>query len=271
MMNQFDPICRDIRRLTIESIYSIGKGHVGGCMSIVEVLTVLYFQQMNIDPSDPQLEGRDRLIVSKGHAGPAVYAALVRRGYFPEEQLKTLNRIGTDLPSHCDMNHTPGVDMTTGSLGQGFSCAVGIATGSQIKKDNATIYTIIGDGESQEGQIWEAAMFAAHRKLDNLIAFTDNNKMQIDGLVDDVCSLGDLKAKWEAFGWHVQRVNGHDCQAISNAIYLAKQCKGKPSMILLDTIKGHGVSFAENAGPSNHSMSVTATEYESAMAELAEG
>lgn len=188
-------VCREIRELTLGSIYSIGKGHVGGCMSIVEVLATLYFEEMNIDPAEPKKAGRDRLIVSKGHAGPAVYATLAARGYFPREELLTLNKVGTNLPSHCDMNKTTGIDMTTGSLGQGFSCAVGVAVGSKLSGDGATIYTIIGDGESQEGQIWEAAMFAAHRGLDNLIAFTDANRMQIDGMVDEVCSLGDLDAQ----------------------------------------------------------------------------
>ena len=264
-------ICTEIRKLTLGSIYSIGKGHVGGCMSIVEVLAVLYYELMKVDPGNPRMEGRDRLVVSKGHAGPAVYAALASKGYFPREQLLTLNKIGTDLPSHCDMNHTTGIDMTTGSLGQGFSCAVGVATGSQIKGDGATIYTIIGDGESQEGQIWEAAMFAAHRKLDNLIAFTDCNRMQIDGTVDEVCSLGDLDAKWSAFGWFVQRIDGHDCDAIYDAVLKTKAQKGRPSMILLDTVKGKGVSFAIEAGVGCHSMNVSKEQYESAMRELSEG
>lgn len=267
---EMEGICRDIRKLVLKSIYSVGKGHVGGSMSIVETLAVLYFDKMNIDPAQPKMEGRDRLVVSKGHAGPAVYAALARRGYFEPELLETMNRIGTILPSHCDMNRTPGIDMTTGSLGQGFSCAVGAAVGSRIRKDGATIYTIIGDGESQEGQVWEAAMFAAHRKLDNLIAFTDHNRMQIDGMVDEVCSLGDLRAKWEAFGWFVQQVNGHDCEAVARAVEQAKAQTGRPSMILLDTVKGHGVSFAVKAGVGNHSMSITQEQYDAAMAELEE-
>mgnify|MGYP001851939801 FL=1 len=263
-----DQVCREIRRLTLESIYSIGKGHVGGCMSIVEVLAVLYYRVMNVDPADPKMPGRDRLVVSKGHAGPAVYAALASRGYFPREELLTLNRTGTNLPSHCDMNKTPGIDMTTGSLGQGFSCAVGVAIGSELAGDGATVYTIIGDGESQEGQVWEAAMYAAHRGLSNLIAFTDCNRMQIDGMVDEVCSLGDLDAKWRAFGWYVQRVNGHDCNAIYEAIQNAKRREGQPSMILLDTIKGYGVQFAIDAGVGCHSMSVTKEQYEAAIGGL---
>ena len=243
-----DEICKQIRRMTLECIGSIGSGHIGGSMSIVELLRVLYFDKMNVDPKNPKMEGRDRLIVSKGHAGPAVYATLALKGFFPKEWLYTLNRFGTNLPSHCDMNKTPGVDMTAGSLGQGFSCAVGVAIGSKLKKDGATIYAIVGDGESQEGQIWEAAMLGAQKKLDNLIAFTDKNNMQLDGYTDDINSLGDLKAKWRAFGWYTQEIDGHDCEAISAAIDRAKAKKGKPSMIILDTIKGKGVSFAEAAG-----------------------
>lgn len=269
MTNDLDELSRDIRLLALESIHSIGKGHVGGCMSIAEVLAVLYFKVMHIDPQQPQLPGRDRLVVSKGHAGPAVYAALARRGYFPKEKLLTLNQLGTDLPSHCDMNKTPGIDMTTGSLGQGFSCAVGVAAGSKIRRDGATIYTIIGDGETQEGLIWEAAMFAAHRKLDNLIAFTDYNKLQLDGPLEEICSLGDLEAKWSAFGWFVQRVDGHNCEAIEAAVNRAKsEANGRPSMILLDTVKGKGVSFAVNAGAGCHSMSVSDEQFKAATAEL---
>lgn len=263
-----DETCKEIRRLTIECIGSIGVGHIGGCLSIVELLKVLYFDKMNIDPANPKMEGRDRLIMSKGHAGPAVYATLALKGFFPKEWLYTLNKLGTNLPSHCDMNKTPGIDMTAGSLGQGFSCAVGAAIGSKIKDDGATIYAVVGDGESQEGQIWEAAMLAAHKKLDNLVAFTDKNNMQIDGMTDDINSLGDLKAKWKAFGWNVQKIDGHDCEAISKAIDKAKKAKGKPSMIILDTIKGCGASFAVNAGFGCHSMPVTEENIKSALAEL---
>lgn len=270
-LKPFDETCREIRRLTLDCVYSIGKGHIGGCMSIVEVLTVLYFDKMNIDPKNPNMEGRDRLVVSKGHAGPAVYATLAERGYFPKEQLRTLNKISTNLPSHCDMNKTAGIDMTTGSLGQGFSCAVGIATGAQIRGHDATVYTIIGDGESQEGLVWEAAMFAAHRKLDRLIAFTDCNQMQIDGMVDEVCGLGDLEGKWKSFGWFIQRVNGHDCAAVGAAIDRAKEQRGCPSMILLDTVKGKGLTFAEKAGPACHSMSISEEQYRSGMEELGGG
>ena len=263
-----DEICKEIRRMTVECIGSIGSGHIGGSMSIVELLKVLYYDKMNVDPANPKMEGRDRLVVSKGHAGPAVYATLALKGFFPKEWLYTLNTLGTNLPSHVDMNKTPGVDMTAGSLGQGFSCAVGIAIGSKLKKDKATIYSIVGDGESQEGQIWEAAMLAASKKLDNMIAFTDKNNMQLDGLTDDVNSLGNLKAKWQAFGWYTQEIDGHDCEAISAAIDRAKAKKGQPSMIILDTIKGKGVSFAEAAGYKCHSMSMGKENVETALAEL---
>jgi len=248
---------KEIRRYTLESIAHLGVGHIGGSLSIVEVLTVLYYKHMRVDPKNPKLEGRDRLVVSKGHAGPGVYAALASKGYFPVELLFTLNQFGTNLPSHCDMNKTPGIDMTTGSLGQGFSASVGVAIGSKIKKDGAYIYAIIGDGESQEGQIWEAAMLAAHKKLDNLIAFTDFNKMQIDGNVEDINEAGDIVGKWVSFGWHTQRIDGHDMDAIDQAIIKAKNNPGKPHMIILDTIKGKGAKFAEDAGSACHNMPVT--------------
>ena len=237
-------------------------------MSIVEILAVLYDKHMQIDPKNPKMEGRDRLVLSKGHAGPALYAALALKGYFPLEELLTLNAPGTKLPSHCDMEKTVGIDMTTGSLGQGFSCAVGIALGSQIKKDGATIYTIIGDGESQEGQIWEAAMLAAHKKLDNLIAFTDYNKLQIDGAVADINNLEPLVDKWRSFGWQVIEVDGHDCGEIDRAIIRAKLQKGRPAMIIAHTVKGKGVSFVEKKGAANHNMPFTAEDLEKALAEI---
>ncbi len=265
----FELKCNDIRKSILTEIGTLGVGHIGGSLSIVELLTVLYYKHMNIDPKNPKKEGRDRLVVSKGHSGPAVYAVLADKGYFPKEWLLTLNRAGTNLPSHCDMNRTPGIDMTTGSLGQGFSCAVGISVASKIKNDGATIYTIIGDGESQEGQIWEAAMFAAHKKLDNLIAFTDYNKLQLDGTIEEVCSIEPLADKWKAFGWEVISVqNGNDCAEIDEAISKAKN-SNKPVMIILNTIKGFGVSFAEKAGAANHSMPVTKEMFEEGMKELA--
>ena len=235
---------------------------------MVELLVTLYYKHMNVDPKNPQKVGRDRLIVSKGHSGPAVYSVLAEKGYFPKEWLMTLNKPGTNLPSHCDMNRTPGIDMTTGSLGQGFSCAVGIALASKLKKDGANIYTIIGDGESQEGQIWEAAMFASHHKLDNLIAFTDYNKLQLDDSIDNICSIEPLADKWKAFGWDVTEVfEGNNCDEIDKAILEAKKSQ-KPVMIILHTVKGCGVDFAEKAGISNHSMTVSKEMFEKGMKEL---
>lgn len=262
--------CLEIRKNILLEIGTLGVGHIGGSLSMVELLAVLYYKHMNVDPKNPKKEGRDRLIVSKGHSGPAVYAVLANMGYFPQEWLKTLNKPGTNLPSHCDMNRTPGIDMTTGSLGQGFSCAVGIALASKIKNDGAKIYTVIGDGESQEGQIWEAAMFASHKKLSNLIAFTDYNKLQLDGKTEDICSIDPLADKWRAFGWNVIEVkNGNSCEEIDEAITLAKS-SDLPTMIILHTVKGHGISFAENAGVKNHSMTVSKEMFEQGLKELEE-
>ncbi|MEG1612956.1 MAG: transketolase [Clostridia bacterium] len=258
--------CSDIRVDIMRCIGSIGVGHVGGCLSIVEILVSLYYKHMNINPKEPKMEGRDRLICSKGHAGPAVYAVLADKGYFPKEELLTLNQSKTNLPSHCDMNKTVGIDMTTGSLGQGFSCAVGVALGSKIKRDGAYIYAIIGDGESQEGQIWEAAMFAAQKKLNNLIAFTDYNKMQIDGTVAEINNIAPLDKKWESFGWNVIVIDGHDLKAIDKAILDAKK-SDKPTMIVANTIKGKGVSFVEAKGVGNHNMPITAEQVAIATAE----
>lgn len=260
--------CLEIRKLTLKTIGNLGVGHIGGSLSIVDLLVVLYEKHMNIDPQNPNMPGRDRLIVSKGHSGPAVYAMLSDKGYFDKEWLLTLNKPGTNLPSHCDMNRTPGIDMTTGSLGQGFSCAMGIAKASKLRKDNATIYTIIGDGESQEGQIWEAAMFAAHQKLDNVIAFTDYNKLQLDGRIEDICDIAPLDEKWKAFGWNTIMVeDGNDCDQIDRAITEAK-LSDKPSMIILNTVKGKGIRFAEEAGTSNHSMPISRELLDQALAEL---
>lgn len=257
MRKNLNEMCIEIRKLILKTIGTLGVGHIGGSLSIVELLAVLYEKHMNVDPKNPKKEGRDRLVVSKGHAGPAVYSVLCYEGFFDESWLLTLNKPGTNLPSHCDMNKTPGIDMTTGSLGQGFSCAMGIAKASQLKNDGATIYTIIGDGETQEGQIWEAAMFASQHRLNNVIAFTDYNKFQLDGRVCDICDIEPLDKKWQAFNWNTIVVkDGHNCDEIDMAINMAKRAD-KPSMIILNTIKGKGVSFAENAGVSNHSMTIS--------------
>lgn len=249
---------RHIRRLIVHEIGKLGVGHIGGCLSPVEALVVLYYRQMNIDSANPKLEGRDRFIMSKGHAGPAVYAVLADKGYFDVCELDTLNKPETNLPSHCDMLRTKGIDMTAGSLGQGISCAVGMAKAAKIKKDNAYIYCMVGDGESQEGEVWEAAMCAAQFKLNNLIAFTDYNKLQIDGAVQEVMGIAPLDKKWDAFGWNVINVvDGHDVNEIDTAIENAKKSMDKPTMIILNTIKGKGVSFVEAAGVKNHNMPVT--------------
>ena len=264
-------ICKDIRCDILRCIGHLGVGHIGGCLSVAELLAVLYFEEMNIDPADPKKAGRDRFVCSKGHAGPAVYATLANRGYFDRKELLTLNQGGTNLPSHCDMNRTVGIDMTTGSLGQGFSCAVGVALGSKIENDGATIYTLVGDGESQEGQIWEAAMFAAAKNLDNLIAFTDYNKLQIDGTVAQVNDVAPLAEKWAAFGWNVIEVeDGNDVEQVSAAVKHAKLGLGggKPTMVILNTLKGCGVQWIVDLGPGNHNCPVSEEQAEAAIREI---
>lgn len=261
---------KEIRRRVIKEIGHLGVGHIGGCLSVADLLSVLYSGLMKVDPADPCMAGRDRLVISKGHSGPALYAALSIVGFIPESELLTLNQLGTNLPSHCDMNLTRGVDMTTGSLGQGFSCAVGVALGSRLRGDGAWIYTIIGDGESQEGQIWEAAMFAAQKGMDKLIAFTDYNGLQIDGTVDQINSLGKISDKWTAFGWDTQTVDGHDVQAIYDAVIRAQNRPGKPHMLVLETVKGKGVSFIEQMGARNHNTTLSPEQTEAALAELAQ-
>ncbi len=247
---------RQLRDDAIETIGTFGVGHIGGVMSIMDALTVIYYQKANnLDPQNPKNPLRDRIVLSKGHAGPALYAVLADKGYFPREWLKTLNKNGTNLPSHCDMNKTPGIDMTAGSLGQGLSAAVGMAIGAKLDKLPITVYCIIGDGESQEGQIWEASMFAGSHKLDNLIVLLDYNKMQLDGPLSEINDLAPVEDKWNAFGFYVQSVDGHDIEAISAAIDNAK-CSGKANMIVLNTVKGKGASFAESA-KNCHSMTIT--------------
>lgn len=257
----------EIRKLTIRSIGKLGVGHIGGALSLCEVLSALYFEVMNVDPQNPNMENRDRLVLSKGHGGPALYATLALKGFIPVEELDTLNQPNTHLPSHCDRKLTKGIDMTTGSLGQGFSAATGMAIAAKMDKKDLYIYTIIGDGESQEGQIWEAALCAGSRRLDNLIAFTDYNKMQIDGYTEEICGLEPLDKKWESFGWHVQSVDGHDIKEILYAIDNAKKYKGKPSMIILNTIKGKGAYFCENMVAS-HNMSISEETWKKAVAIL---
>ena len=269
--NDLERKCREIRYLTFDSIGTLGVGHLGGCLSAIDALVVLYYRHLNIDPKNPKMDGRDRFVLSKGHAGPALYSILADLGIIDKAELCTLNQYETRLPSHADMNRTPGIDMTTGSLGQGLSCAVGIALGSKIKKDGARIYSMIGDGESNEGQIWEAAMYASHMKLDNLIAFTDYNKMQLDGPTYEINDLEPICDKWAAFGWNTFRVDGHDVKAIDEVISKAKETKGKPSMIILDTLKGKGISSMEAICHNNHNVTLNAETHQAGLFELLKG
>ena len=261
-------IANEIRGLTLKCIASLGSGHIGGSFSIVDLLTVLYYKEMNIDPKNPTMEGRDRLVVSKGHAGPAVYATLAHRGYFPESELYTLNKIHTNLPSHCDMNKTIGIDMTTGSLGQGLSCGVGMALASRIKQDGSFTYVILGDGELQEGQNFEAMGFAGIQKLDHLIVFLDNNGMQIDDYTNKLVYADKYQEKLESFGFDTVVIDGHNFDQIISSIERAKKTPGMPHAIIMNTIKGKGISFIENAKLGNHSMPITAEQLEMGLKEL---
>lgn len=241
-------LAAQIRLEVYKELVAFGGGHIGGSMSIADTMAVLYGEAMKYDPKNKDWEDRDYLALSKGHAGPALYATLAIKGFFPMAWLSTLNKNGTNLPSHCSRIHTPGVDLTTGSLGTGISPAVGVAVASKIMgKDNYS-YCIVGDGESDEGQVWETCLFAAAKKLDNFILFIDSNKQQLDGYIDDVLPLGNLEAKMNAFDFYTQSIDGHDVEAISKAIKNAKNQSGKPSCIILNTIKGKGSEVAEKAG-----------------------
>ncbi len=241
-----------IRMYSLYCMARPGQGHVGGALSISEIVAYLYGREMRYNPKDPKWKDRDILIMSKGHAGPALYSALAIKGFFPESWLNTLNKGGTDLPSHCDRNHTPGIDMCTGSLGQGLSIACGVAIGARLSGSEKRVYCMIGDGETDEGQNWEAALFAPAHGLDNLIGMTDVNRLQLDGFVKDVLDLGDLEAKWRAFGWDVVRANGHDMDAISGAFESSHEKNGRPKMILFDTVKAKGMPRLENQGNCHH-------------------
>ncbi|MCI8911219.1 MAG: transketolase [Clostridia bacterium] len=251
----------DIRKIAVEMIGRLGVGHIGGTLSIIDLLAVLYYDVAKVDPKNPKDPDRDRIVMSKGHAGPALYSVLADKGYFPMEEIKTLNQAGTNLPSHCDMNKTIGIDMTAGSLGQGLSCAVGMALAGKIDKKDYKVFCILGDGESQEGQVWEALMYAGNMRLDNLVIFIDNNKMQIDGMTDDINSIEPLDEKAKAFNLHTQRINGHDVEAIEQALQNAFDTKDKTSLIVLDTIKGYGVDWVSSKGAGCHSMSITEAQW----------
>jgi len=257
-------VAEGIRLVTLQTFAGIGFGHVGGAMSIIETLAALYGGELRSDPNDPKREDRDRLVMSKGHAGPALYSTLCLRGYFPKEVLAELNQGGGSLPSHCDMHKTIGIDMTTGSLGQGMSTAIGLALGSRLSGIDNYTFLILGDGECNEGQVWEGAMFAAHNKLNRLIAFIDWNKQQLDGFSNLIIDMGDIAEKFKAFGWHTQTVDGHDPGRIKAAIVDAKRYTDAPSAIVLDTIKGYGCNFAE-AIASNHHMNFTKDQMDKAI------
>lgn len=246
----------DTRIKTIECISSFGSGHIGGAMSIVELITYLYYKEMKVDPANPSWPDRDRLVLSKGHSGPSLYAMLAKKGFFPLSWLETLNKGGTNLPSHVDMTKTPGIDFTAGSLGQGISAALGIALALRIEKKSSYVYAIVGDGESQEGEVWEAAELAGAQKIDNLIAFTDLNGQQLDGYTEDIIPMHHLKERYETFGWDSYEINGHSFEEIEEAITKAKGVKGKPHMIIMHTNKSQGYIPGEGV-KSNHSMSVS--------------
>ena len=235
-----------IRKDIVSMIHGAKSGHPGGSLSAVEILTALYFDEMNIDPTNPKMEDGDRFVLSKGHAAPVLYATLAQKGYFDKEELKGLRKTGRMLQGHPDMKGTPGVEMSTGSLGQGFSVACGMAMASKLDNAPWRVYALLGDGECQEGIVWEAAMSAAHYKLDNMTAFLDYNGLQIDGNTDDVMSLGSIVDKFKAFGWNVIEIDGHDFDQIFAALDMAKSTVGQPTMIVAKTIKGRGVSFMEN-------------------------
>lgn len=266
-LKKLKKIANDIRIDIIEEVYSAGCGHPGGSLSIADILTYLYFEEMNIDPKNPKWDKRDRFVLSKGHTAPALYAALAERGYFPKEDLKTLRRIDSYLQGHPDMKGIPGVDMSAGSLGLGISSACGMALSAKISGDDYRVYTIIGDGESEEGQVWEASMFASHYKLDNLCVILDLNGLQIDGTIYEVMNPAPHKDKFAAFGFNVIEIDAHNFDEIAAAFAAAKECKGKPTVIIAKSVKGKGVSYMENK-VEWHGAAPKEEQYKQAIAEL---
>ena len=256
----------DVRKGIVTAVHSAKAGHPGGSLSAADVYTYLYFEEMNIDPKDPDKEDRDRFVLSKGHTAPGLYSTLANRGFFPVEDLKTLRKLGSYLQGHPSI-HIPGVDMASGSLGQGISAAVGMALGAKMNNKSFRVYTLLGDGEIQEGQVWEAAMFAGHRKLDNLCVIVDNNNLQIDGPIDQVCSPYPIDKKFEAFNFHVINVDAHDFDALRAAFKEAKETKGMPTCLVVHSLKGKGVSFMEN-NVGWHGKAPNDEEYAVAMADL---
>ena len=258
----------EVRKGIVTSVHSAKAGHPGGSLSAADMFTFLYFEEMSIDPKNPKMEGRDRFVLSKGHTAPGLYSVLANRGYFPVEDLTTLRKLGSYLQGHPCMQETPGVDMSSGSLGQGISAATGMALAAKLDNKDYRVYTLLGDGEIQEGQVWEAAMFAGARNLDNLVVIVDNNGLQIDGKIEDVCSPYPIDKKFEAFNFNVINIDGHDFDQIRNAMNDAKACKGKPTAIIMKTTKGKGVSFMEN-NAGWHGKAPNDDEYATAMADLA--
>ena len=257
----------EVRKGVVTAVHSAKSGHPGGSLSAADIYTYLFFEELNIDPQNPDKPDRDRFVLSKGHTAPGYYSTLANRGFFPVEDLTTLRHVGSYLQGHPDKKHIPGVDMSSGSLGQGISAAVGMALSAKLSGDSYRVYTLLGDGEIQEGQVWEAAMFAAHRKLDNFVAIVDNNGLQIDGKVDEVCSPYPIDEKFEAFGFHVINVDGHDFDALKAAFDEAKATKGQPTAIVAKTIKGKDISFMENQA-SWHGAAPNDDQYARAMEDL---
>ena len=257
----------EIRKGILTGVHSAKSGHPGGSLSAADIFTYLYFEEMNVDPDNPKSEDRDRFVLSKGHVAPGLYSTLANRGYFPVEDMETLRHVGSYLQGHPDMKHIPGVDMSSGSLGQGLSAAAGMALAGKMDQKDYRVYTLCGDGEIQEGQIWEASMFAGHRKLDNLVVIVDNNGLQIDGNIDDVCSPYPIDKKFEAFNFHVINIDGHDFDQIAAAFREARDTKGMPTAIIAKTVKGKGVSFMENKA-SWHGVAPNDEEFANAMEEL---
>lgn len=264
---QLKDTARKIRRHIVAMVAEAGSGHPGGSLSAADIVTALYFKEMRLDPQRPQWPQRDRFVLSKGHAAPVLYAALAERGYFDVDELMSLRKLGSRLQGHPDSKHLPGVEMATGSLGQGLSAANGMALAARLDGNDSRVYALLGDGEIQEGQIWEAAMAAAHYKLDNLTAFVDHNGLQIDGENDEIMTVNPVTDKWRAFGWHVLEIDGHDIEQILDALRQAKDIKGKPTMIVAKTIKGKSVSFMENQ-VGWHGAAPKEDELEKAMLEL---
>ena len=257
----------EIRKGIVTAVHSAKSGHPGGSLSAADIFTYLYFEEMNIDPKNPKKEDRDRFVLSKGHVAPAYYSTLAHRGYFPVEDLTTLRKVGSYLQGHPDMKGTPGVDMSSGSLGQGISVAVGMALSAKMSGEDYRVYTLLGDGEIQEGQVWEASMFAGFRKLDNLVVIVDNNNLQIDGSVDQVCSPYPIDEKFKAFNFHVINIDAHDFEQIKSAFEEARNTKGMPTAIIAKSVKGKGVSFMENQAKW-HGSAPNDEQFEEAMKDL---